>query len=285
MVVLALLLATCRGTGKDLVINKAFSPSNTKVKDRNYTVAWSNKFTLPPLVTVNDVVLSSSELEEKGVFNGFYGMAHVGDVWVLQFPNETLYAFSASIGAPTQNSQLILVRLTDQKEGVSVIGPTPLDDQFERIEITPIKDKGWMGSLFNFYIGDDKVAVYQYSEGGYLNKLQPAASLGGVWYQRYTATREASIAEVIATALEYKNLDPVAREILAGVISGGSQSGHEIYYSVDKVRYTYRFHTARIELYIKSKGKSRDRKDHVEIVLSRRNNIFDYIVQSVTLTN
>ena len=63
-------------------------------------------------------------------------------------------------------------RLSDQ-EGVSVIGPTLQDDEFERFEITPIKEKDWVGSLFKFYIDDNKVAVYQYSNGGYLTKDTP----------------------------------------------------------------------------------------------------------------
>ena len=287
MATLALLLATCRGTGKDLVIHKSFSPSDTfhglKIKAGDYTLEWSNRdhrdgFALPPIVTVNGVALSR-----------FMQMQRIDDVRVLQFPNETLYAFSVWPGGAGQNLQLMLVRLSDQ-EGVSVIGPTPQDDQFERFETTPIKEKDRVGSLVKFYIGDDKVAVYEYSNGGYLTKLQPAASLGGIWYQRYTATREAGIAEVIAAALEYKNLDQEAREALAGVIvSRKSQSGVKIYYSVDSVSYTYGFDRASIKLYIRSEGEDEDGMSLdslclVTINLRRKSEGYDYVIQSVTLT-
>lgn len=296
LVLLALLLTTCRGTSKDLVVHKPVG---------NYTLAWSNRDGVSPIVTVNGVALS-----------GFDSMQRIYKPRVLQFPNETLYVFTGWCGAATQNSQLMLVRLSNQmlEEAVSVIGPTSLDDQFDHIEIEPIKKKGSMvGSLFNFYIDDDKVAVYKYLSStkfvqddytkkgdkidvygyspGYLIKVQPAASFGGIWYQRYTATREASIAEVIAAALDYNRLDPEIREVLAGVIvSGKSASGHEILYTVDEIRYTYGLNNkASIKLYIRSEGKDERGDDLggiclVEISLSRRSDIFDYVIQNVTLT-
>ena len=239
----------------------------------DYTLAWRNRdsFAFPPIVTVNGVALSP-----------FAQMQRIQEVQVLQFPDETLYAFSVWPGGVGQNLQLMLVRLSDQ-EGVSVIGPTPQDDQFERTEITPIKEKG---SLFKFYIGDKAVAVYQYSKGGYLTKLQPAASLGGIWHQRYTATREAGIAEVIAAALEHEDLDPEAREVLARVIMG---SGHRnVHYSVQHVSYPHGFDTDSIKLYITAErvdeeGNHWDSQWLVKISLSRRNDIFNYVIQSVTL--
>ena len=310
LVALALLLATCRGTGKDLVVRKVFSDTlrlneGLKIKAGNYTLEWRNRFSVGyPIVTVNGVALSR-----------FESMQRISDVWVLQFPNETLYAFEVWCGAVTQNSQLMLVRISDQmvEEAVSVIGPTPLDDQFDRMEITPIKEKGLMvASLFNFYINDNKVAVYRYSASekselddyttkgdkfaisvyspGYLTKVQPAASFGGIWWQRYTATREAGIAEVIAAALEYKNLHPVARDVLAGVIvSEKWASGAKVPYTVDRIGYTYGLDKASIKLYISSEGVDKDGGSLdslwlVEIKLSRMNSHSEYVIQSVTPT-
>ena len=322
LAVLALLLATCRGTGKDLVIQKVFSlydidtlrsNEGLKIKARGYTLIWKNRISeiLPPIVTVNGVALSR-----------FDGMHSISDVSVLQFPNETLYVFEVWCGGIAQNSQLMLVRISDQivEEAVSVMGPTTLDDQFNRMEITPIKEKGLMvGSLFNFYIDDDKVAVYRYSSSekfeldelennyttkgdksavyygyspGYLTKVQPAAGWGGIWYRRYTATKEAGIAEVIAAALEYENLDPEAREFLAGVIvSEYSARLGKIHYSVNEISYKYGSDdTASIKLYISSEGvgkegMSLDSSCVVEIRLSRMNEISEYVIQSVTLAS
>ena len=310
--VLALLLATCGRTGKDLVIHKSFPPSNKftkyeKTKVGNYELAWSNRAGVSAIVTVN------------GVAHKNFTHMRIRNVQVLQFPNETLYVFQVWCGAVTQNSQLMLVRLSGQmvEEAVSVMGPTTLDDQFNHIETIPIKEKGSIvGSLFNFYIDDDKVAVYRYSSSkkfvqdyyypikgdkvpvytyspGYLTKVVPAASLGLVWHQRYTGTREAAIAEIIAAALDYRKLDPEIREVLAGVIvSGESANGVTIHYNVDEMRYTHHSDdTASIKLYISSEGCGYDEAgfdigalELVEIKLSRRGEGDDYVIQSVTLT-
>ena len=186
--------------------------STIEIGAERYTLAWRNSFAhYSSIVTVNGEELSP-----------FSEMQRIDEVRVLQFPDETLYVFSVW-GGGMQNLQLMLVRLSDS--GVSVIGPTPINDQFERIEIIPTKKKGSMGSLLKLYISYDNepepklVAVYQYSEGGYLTKLQPAAAAGGVWYQAYSSyPPEARIAEAIAAALAYEGLDPEAREVLAGVI-------------------------------------------------------------------
>ena len=322
LVALATLLATRCGTSKNFVVHKPVG---------NYTLAWSNRDFVSPIVIVNGVALS-----------GFGDMRRIDNVRVLQFPNETLYVFEVWCGAPTQNSQLMLVRLSDQmlEEAVSVIGPTTLEDQFNRIEIIPLKKKGLMvSSLFNFYIDNDKVAVYRYLPShkfleddyaiksdskatvyeysptkqdfrktkqkwdkvavpgyspGYLEKVLPAASLGGVWWQRYTAKREAVIAEIIAAALEYKQIDSDAREVLAGVIvSGKSASGNKkIGYTVDEMRYTHGSDgIASIKLYINAvdlvtdgeEPKTFDSICLVEIKLWRRK-LSGYVIHSVTLT-
>lgn len=58
----------------------------------------------------------------------------------------------------------------------------------------------------------------------------------GEWHENYTATRVARIAEVIAAALAYDGLDPMAREILAGIIKSDADM---VQYGVLEVSYPH----------------------------------------------
>lgn len=235
----------------------------------------------PPSVTVNGVALSP-----------FADMHRIEEVRVLQLQAETLHVFRVWRGGAGQNYQLMLVRLAD--EGVEVIGP--LQEEFDDIEIIPTRialddsGKDWPGYLFKPYIEDVHdgepvtIAVYRYLEGGYMSRLSGPA--WGEWHENYTATREARIAEAIAAALTYDGLDPMAREILAGVI----KSDGDIY-GVLEARYPHDDPgTDRIRLTI---GRHIDRDDYrgwgavwlVEIRLWQPHPPGSpYVIESVTLS-
>lgn len=186
----------------------------------------------PPRVTVNGVALAR-----------FAEMHRVEEVRVLQFQTETLHVFRVWGGGATQNRQLMLVRLTDA--GVEVIGP--LQEEFEDVEITPTRialddsGKDWPGYLFKLYLDNindaELVAVYRYMGGNgpyIMSRLSGPAR--GEWHENYTATREARIAEAIAAALAYDGLDPMAREILAGVITSDADM---VQYGVLEARFPH----------------------------------------------
>ena len=132
----------------------------------------------------------------------------------------------------------MLVRLADA--GVEVIGP--LREGFEDMEIIPTRvlpadsGKGWLDYLFKFYFSDGEPgAVYRYMEGGVMGRLPPGPA-AGEWHENYTATRAAGIAEAIAAALTHDGLDPMARRILAGVITSEDAM---VQYSVLEARYPH----------------------------------------------
>lgn len=238
----------------------------------------------PPSVTVNGVALSP-----------FAGMHRIEEVRVLQLQAETLHVFRVWRGGAGQNYQLMLVRLAD--EGVEVIGP--LQEEFEDIEIIPTRialddsGKDWPGYLFKLYLADindaELVAVYRYMGGnGWYMMSRLSGPARDEWHENYTATREARIAEVIAAALTYDGLDPMARRILAGVIGS---DGDRVQYGVLEARFPHDDPgTDRIRLTI---GRHIDRDDYrgwgavwlVEIQLWRPHfHGSPYVIENVILS-
>lgn len=115
--------------------------------------------------------------------------------------------------------------------------------------------------------------------------LATPAAADSVWYENYTTDYEAAIAEVVAAALTTETLEPMSRDILAGLLVSDPGTTH---YSVLEIQFPDETGEDKITLIIGEDDLTDDDDGwgavwSLDINLEPRDQLSPYVITSSTL--